>query len=155
VYAQRDATEIIRRLALALKKPRGNIPRARSKQRGIFYCRGEFPRPAPFLRPLPIVDLNWAIFNECLSVTELSLTGCCESDAIKVPTTQSICGENVNKRDTNANVNKWDMCIWHEKWVYTLFLMDATSQKTASNSSTIVLKMNFMIQLNSKYCNHM
>jgi len=31
-----DATEIIRRLALELKKPRGHIPRARSNQRGIF-----------------------------------------------------------------------------------------------------------------------
>jgi len=31
-----NATQIIRRLALALKKPRGHIPRARSKQRGIF-----------------------------------------------------------------------------------------------------------------------
>jgi len=36
------------------EKPRGHIPRNHPKQRGIFYCGGGFPRPAPFLRPLSI-----------------------------------------------------------------------------------------------------
>jgi len=58
---QRDATEIIRRLALALKKPRG---RARPKQRGIFYFGGGFPRPAPILRPLLIIITWIMLFNK-------------------------------------------------------------------------------------------